>query len=418
MFSVSLNEVRGLVLRAQGLGGVDSVLEGKERTFEIIDQLGYVQIDTISVVNRSHHHVLWTRQDDYREEYLRDLQETERSVFEYWGHAMAYLPMKDFRYVLPRMENFKHSSSSWVKHHIEKGKPLMKEVMARIRENGPMGSKDFTHLGSDQKGNWWNWKPAKVALEYLFWRGELLVTKRVKFQKVFDLRERVLPPEIDLSIPKENECAEFLILRALKAMAVAKESDMYQFLQSQAGRDSELTIASKKHIKQIIPHLIESKKIKPISIEGINETYYSLPETLEEISTAEKKKGSIHFLSPFDNLIIQRKRVKELFHFDYSLECYKPVNKRIYGYFVFPILWENQLVGRFDPKADRKEKKLIINHLQIENNFKTSDDFIHAISVKFKDFAEFNQCENIIFDNPSSNSMIKKINNHLKALMR
>ncbi|MEJ2053570.1 MAG: crosslink repair DNA glycosylase YcaQ family protein [Calditrichaceae bacterium] len=387
---------RQIVLSSQGLDGKFENKSVKNGLINLFDQLGYIQIDTISVVERTHHHTPWVRLTGYTKELLHDLQAVDRLIFEYWGHAMSYIPMSDYRYFLPKMRRFENPSHPWVSRMYENGKHLLDVVMQRIREEGPLASKDFKRMDNKKAGTWWDWKPAKFALEYLFWRGDLMISERRKFQKVYDLTERVLPDHINLTMPGENEIARYLVNRALRAMGVANEREILKFLQPGSARDSNFQAAGKDSIYRAINELLEEKRITPVIIDGKKgASDYALTETLQSIDNSEKSEMPVHFLSPFDNLIIQRERIKRLFDFDYALECYLPAEKRKYGYFVLPVLFGDQFVGRLDPKADRKSKHMILSTIAFEEGFEPSEEFIVSFAKKIWEFADFNQCTSV-----------------------
>ncbi|MBA7698532.1 hypothetical protein ES703_107210 [subsurface metagenome] len=192
MRKISSALARRLPLHSQLLDGRTKLPKGKEGIAQAIEKLGYVQIDTIAVINRAHHHTLWTRRPDYSPAMLDELQAKDRRVFEYWGHAASYLPMKDYRYYIPRMRAFPWGDG-WIKRMHERHKDVMKDVLERITKEGPLGSADFKAPDGKKRGAWWDWKPAKTALELLMWRGDLMVTERRNFQRIYDLTERVLP---------------------------------------------------------------------------------------------------------------------------------------------------------------------------------------------------------------------------------
>jgi len=399
--NLSLKQARQIVLKAQLLDGRAALLSGKEGIAQTIDGLGYVQIDTISVIKRSHHHTLWIRRGDYDERMLHDLQAEDRLVFEYWTHAMSYLPMSDFRYSLPRMRNFKNPTSPWARHQWQKSGHLIESVLERIRKEGPLSSKDFA--SSEKKGGtWWDWKPAKVALELLFWRGDLMITERQNFQKIYDLTERVLPDHIDTTMPNDDEVGQFFVRRALSALGIAGQADVQKYMQPGTARDSDLQIAGKNLIENALHDLLDAREVIPVTLEA-NESavYYALSGAIQNIVHQKETTDGVFFLSPFDNLIIQRQRTKRLFGFDYALECYVPVEKRKYGYFVMPILWRDRFVGRLDPKADRKTKTLVVKSLIFEPSFKSFDLLLPLLAKRFVDFAWFNGCEHIAFEKVS-----------------
>jgi len=386
MRSLSLEEARRLAVRCQLLDGVVDFPVGKEGVGRAIEHLGYVQIDTISVVARAHHQTLRARRKDYDVQMLHELLAEDRRIFEYWGHAASYLPMTDYRFYLPKMHR-----APWSKYEREwlaANTDLVRQVYERIRKEGPLASKDFKRPDGEKGGIWWNWKPAKMALEILFSQGELTVTERRSFQRVYDLTERVLPASVDLKEPSVAEVNRFLVLRALGAHGVATPSEIRWHIKGPS--TAEIAIA--------IEALVEEGTIVPVSIEGQNaQELYAHPEALEEAVGLPKPDGC-SFLCPFDNLIIQRERIEWLFDFDYTLECYVPAQKRVHGYFVFPILFGDRLVGRLDPKADRRAKRLIVKRLTFEPWFGEIDDLLPSLATELARMARFDGCESVEFE--------------------
>ncbi|KAA3663115.1 MAG: winged helix-turn-helix domain-containing protein [Calditrichaeota bacterium] len=396
---LSSQTTRRIILNSQLLNGHNILPAGKDGSMTVIEKLGYVQIDTIAVINRAHHHSLWVRQPEYNEAMLHDLQSTDRKIFEYWGHAMAYLPMNDFRFYMPKMKNFENPSGKWTKDRLEKCEPLFPVILERIRKEGPLSAKDFESPDDKKGGTWWDWKPAKMALELLFWRGELMVSERRKFQKYYDLRERVLPSEVDTRMPDKSELSHFLVRRALDALGVVSERELQKFLQPGASRDGDMQVAGKRRLKQALLELIETGDVVALEIEADSTTdYFVFKSALEQSDNAATNETSVHILSPFDNLIIQRERMKSLFGFEYTLECYVPAAKRKYGYFVLPVLWGEKFVARFDAKAERKSKMLRVHKLIFEPEFTAYDEFVPVFVEKINAFAKFNRCEEVVID--------------------
>jgi hypothetical protein len=396
MISISKTEASEIVFHGQLLNGVPGISKGRKGFAEIVDRLGYVQIDTISVINRAHHHILWTRKHEYNEKHLHDLQTKDKLIFEYWTHAMSFVPMKDYRYSLHRMKNFKNPGSTWLKYRYEQSKKYFAPVLERIKNEGMLSSSDFENDEGHKAGNWWEWKPVKTALEYLFWQGDLMVAERRGFQKYYDLTERVLPAYIDTTLPTDYELNRFFILRALSSLGVATEKEIQKFMQPGRGEVSDLQVTEKITMHKTIKEMCEEGEIIRLLIDGDHKSVnYTLPEHLEAVNGKKKRNKKVHILSPFDNLIIQRERTKRLFNFDYVIECYLPEHKRKYGYFVLPVLYGNKFVGRMDSKADRKTNTLIINNIVFEENFTDYDKFIPGFSNKLNKFALFNGCDKI-----------------------
>jgi len=406
---------RRIALKAQMLDGCTDLPSGKEGVAQTIERLGYIQIDTIAVIKRSHHHTLWTRRADYDEEMLHELQAKDRRVFEYWGHAMSYMPMFDYRYILPRIRNFSNHKSKWAQYSLAKCRDILPAVLERIRKEGPLSSKDFSPPPGTKRGTWWDWKPAKVALELLFWRGDLMITERQNFQKIYDLTERVLPDHIDTTMPNDDELGRFFVIRALSALGIAGQTDIQRYMQPGTARDSGLQIAGKNIIEKALRDLLDAKEVISVILEkNENTVYYALSDAFQNIIHQKETTDGVFLLSPFDNLIIQRQRTKRIFGFDYALECYVPVEKRKYGYFVLPILWGDRFVGRLDPKSDRKTKTLVVRSLVFEPSFKSFDTLLPLLAQRFVDFARFNGCEHIAFEKVSP----KKYGAPLKRLVK
>lgn len=372
MESLSVKEAQRLVLSSQKLlGPTPSPLE-------IIEHLGYVQIDTISVVERAHHHVFWTRNPKYKPSTLDQLVK-DRKVFEYWSHAASYLPMQDYRYTLPMKRAFqKRESTSW---HPRDPK-LMSSVLKRIKTEGPLRSKDFEAKNQKSTG-WWDWKPAKKALERLFMEGKLEITERQGFQKVYDIPERVIPSHIDTSMPTDNEYYRFVVQRALRHHGLATANEIGYLMRKDA----------KKKLSQVIQSMIADGEITTVQVEKLENTYFTLPKALDDLPKMSSSK--VHIFSPFDNLVIQRQKLKDLFDYEYQIECYVPAPKRQYGYFCLPIFKGPRPIGRIDCKADRKNKNLIVQSLHFEDGV-DEKSIKTSLTPKLKSFAQFNGCNTIL----------------------
>ncbi len=376
---ITRGDAQKLALTAQQLPR-SRFARGLAGTLQAIEHLGYVQIDTISVVERAHHHTLWNRVPHYRHRYL-DRLVRDRSIFEYWAHAAAYLPIRDYRFCLPRM----HAMAAGQRHWYRKDQRLMTDVLARVRAEGPLQAKDFeAHAGNT--GGMWEWGPVKQAIEYLFMQGELLVTRREGFAKVFDLAERVLPPDADTRTPSENEYAHHLIDRFLRANAIAREVE-FGYLRKGTGAA----------IRRALAERVEDRKVLPVRIRGSQERYYVCPD-FETLLARRIARRTVRVLSPFDNLVIQRRRVRHLFGFDYQLECYVPEAQRKFGYFCLPVLWQGRLVARVDCKADRRAGVFAVRSLLIEPRLRRRDEFLERLGGELKCFAQFNGCARLSLD--------------------
>ncbi|MDF7824717.1 crosslink repair DNA glycosylase YcaQ family protein [Pontiellaceae bacterium B12227] len=370
--SLTIEQARKLVLHSQRLPPTRQGGPAVDATLSAIEQLGYVQIDTISVVQRAHHHTLWARNPRYQPAHLDQLVE-QRQVFEYWSHAAAYQPMRDFRYSLVRKQALKSGEQN---HWFRRDAKLMNEVIERISAEGPLMAKDFESVVQKQQG--WGVKPAKQALETLFMQGDLMVSKRVNFHKVYNLTERVLPAGIDTSVPTKEEYARHLIFQCLEAHGLAQPAQI-----------AYLRKNVKYRIGAALLEMRAAGEVLQVCVEGVD--YYALPASLNLLNKPLSR-SKLKILSPFDNLLIQRKRMKDLFDFDYQLECYVPAAKRKYGYFVLPVLWNGRLAARMDCKADRKTSVLHVHHLVLEPVVKNTDAFFQALEKELAAFMQFNSC--------------------------
>jgi uncharacterized protein len=388
---LTLPELRFLTLESQGLTKSFPFGKGKDAALKAIEHLGYLQIDTLSIVERAHHHTLWTRVPDYKTKYLDELVE-EHSVFEYWFHAASYLPMKDFRFALPQMLNVKQSEM----HYYNADPKVMKYVLDTIRTEGPKKARDF-ESETKKAGSWWSWRPTKVALERLFLQGDLMVSSRSGMQKTYDLTENVLPNSIDTTLPTDLEFAEYLVKTYLQAYGF---TTLKQITHLKTG---ELI---RKNVDKVLKTMLQEGTIQQINIENMPSVF--VRNSLYEKSLT-KITSSIRLLSPFDNSIIHRNRVKQFFGFDYKIECYTPKEKRQFGYFCLPIIFGDTFIGRVDCKAHRKEKEFELIHLHIENTNIDIALWVNSFSELIKNFATFNNCVNLKLTKVSPSKLTDKI---------
>ncbi|MEG0927333.1 winged helix-turn-helix domain-containing protein [Chryseobacterium sp.] len=385
-------------LESQGLLKSSSFGTGKNAVLKALEHLGYIQIDTLSIVERAHHHTLWTRVPNYQPSYLEDLVE-ERNVFEYWFHAASYLPMRDFRYVLPQMLSVQQNQS----HYYNADPKVMQHVLDVIRNEGPKKARDFENE-SKKAGSWWSWKPTKLALERLFMQGDLMISKRKGMEKTYDLRERILPAHIDLTEPTSFEFAEYLVKTYLRAYGF---TTLKQITHLKKGG------ILKKEVNDVLESMLQEKAIQQINIDGIPPVF--VESNIME-SVFDPPAPRVQLLSPFDNSIIHRDRIQQIFNFDFRLECYVPKEKRQYGYFCLPILFGNTFIGRVDCKAHRKSKQFELIHLHIENRDIAPELWLESFIESVKQFAKFNGCTTLLLTKVSPTKLtvtIKKMLNKL-----
>ncbi len=375
---ITKRKARRIALAAQQILNKQPFGRGQNAVLKTIKHLGYVQIDTISVIIRAHHHVLWNRVENYDPKFLVELTKPSKSIFEYWSHALSYLPIEDFRFTFPLKKYYAAQKDPWPKvDNITK-----KQVYNRIVQEGPLMARDFEQDRSGKGSGWFDWKPAKRSLERLFMEGKLMVARREGFQKVYDIPERVLPPDTNITPPSKKEYAQFLIKRNLQAHGIVTAEEICYL---------------RKGIKKIVQaELLENQKemdIIPVRVQGLDNRLYFTKEA--HLNSIQRTNKTLKILSPFDNLVIQRKRLKHLFDFDYFIECYVPPQKRVYGYFCLPILFGDKFLGRLDAKADRKSKMLIIKSLHLDPSLKRETFPEQAYKNTLEKFAFLNGCETI-----------------------
>lgn len=376
--TLSVEQARKLVLLSQWLPWIKPAGKAMDGTLSAVCHLGYIQIDTISVIARAHHHTLWNRNRRYQPAHLTQLL-AEKKIFEYWSHAAAYLPMADYRFSLRPMRAYATGQRHW----FEPNPKMMKSVLRRVAREGPLRAQDFE--GERGKADMWDWKPAKQALEQLFMAGTLMVLRRQGFHKVYDLAERVLPPGVDTTLPSETEQARFLITRFLQANGLGQAAEIaYQ------------RRGVKPMVARCLADMTAQGEVIQLGVKG--EIYYALPASLGLLHQPLQRKR-LKILSPFDNLLIQRKRVQHLFDFDYRIECYTPAHKRKHGYFSLPLLWNGKLVARMDCKAERRERVLVIRDFVSEDSFKHKsplvESLVESLVTELAHFARFNQCARV-----------------------
>ncbi len=369
-------KLRRIALGQQGLLKQAAFGRGKGAVARAIEQLGYVQIDTISVVERAHHHVLRSRVPNYRPGFLDQLQR-EGKVFEHWYHAAAYLPMRDYRFARRRMLAFRNREIGWERSD---DRPLMARILERVRTEGPLKSRDFEDSRPSRAG-WWDWKPAKRALEQLFVEGELMIIGRDGFQKTYDLPERALPADVATELPDLREYAAHLVRNTLRSHGFATQKS---FTHLQPGAPLRQAVA------QTLADEVDQGRVKRLRTRD-GSLWWADAELLER--RAPPAPAVVRILSPFDNAVILRHRVNALFDFDYQMECYVKAEKRRFGYFCLPLLHRDRIVGRMDCKAHRASGELNIKQLHVERT--VDEGFLAAFASAAADFAAFNGCPEV-----------------------
>lgn len=400
MIELSHDEARELAVAAQGLASPDGEAATRADVLAMVRALGCVQIDTIHVVARSQYLVLWSRLGHHDPAWLDDLLHPDRQVFEYWAHAASLIPSELYPYFRRRMRRYAGANETdgpgwsgyeWAAENLA----LLDEIRRAIRERGPLGS---THFEAPERDgpvpawSWWGGKPANRGLDFLWSAGELGILRRDRFQRIYELSERLYPEWHGAELPHPDEERRVLAGRALRAMGVALPrwlNDYYRTKWGVRGWPGPTTA-------EILDDLVARGEALAVDVEGLGPGYVAAELTgpLDDVRHGARAER-VTLLSPFDNLIWDRRRTRELFDFDYMLECYTPAAKRQYGYFTMPILFRGRLVGRVEPKAHRRERRLEIRSVHLEPGAPPVAELADGLQAALRSFATFNGADTI-----------------------
>lgn len=387
--TISLQMARNVMLAAQGLDRLPDQPAGKADILEAIRRMYLLQIDTINVVARSPYLVLWSRLGDYKIEWLDELL-AEGALFEYWAHAMCFIPIEDYglyrRRMLDAMQK-KVWPYKWTVTWAKENSQVMKKVRNHLRKNGAVRSAEFENEGH-MAGGWWNWKAEKDALEILLLTGEVMVARRQNFQRVYDLRERVLPGWDDAALPSSEELHRTQALRAVKALGIAFPSWVPDYFRE-----------PKTGVPKRLETLAGEGLLQRIDVQGFETPAYFHPDhagLIEQALSGDLEPTLTTLLSPFDPLVWDRARALELFGFDYRIECYTPAAKRRYGYFTLPILQRGRLIGRLDPKAHRAQGLFEVKALHLEPGVRVTKPMMSELAAALHRLADWHGTPEIV----------------------
>jgi uncharacterized protein len=308
-------------------------------------------------------------------------------LFEYWSHAACFLPIEDYplyrHLTLNQLTWNEKNWRLWMEAHAE----LVDKLLTHIRKNGPVRSADFERTDGAKAG-WWNWKDEKTALEGLWMRGDLMIAKRHNFQRIYDLRERIMPDWDDARTPSLEVVHETFVLNTVKALGVTKAAWIADYFR-----------LYKKVAQSVIEKLVKHGQLHTVQVEGWDVPGYFHPDQGDAIEAAANGQIPVSrttLLSPFDPLVWDRARGQDLFNFTYQIECYTPALKRKYGYFTLPILYDNALIGRLDPKAHRKEGIFEVKALHLEPGVIVDDALVAEVKSALQACAAWHKTPQVI----------------------
>lgn len=403
METLSLRTARSLALFAQGLLHPPSRRAEFGDVGAVVSRLGVIQIDTINIVARSPYFFLWSRLGSYDPDWLNQALE-KRQIFEFWAHAASFLPIED--YPLHRRIMLEQNRLPWFQGWYEENKAEADAVLAYIQDNGAVRSADFKNH-EEKRGTWWNWKLEKHALEYWFARGELMISRRINFQRVYDLRTRVLPDWKDEDAPDISEVYRRLAGRSIASMGLALPGWVPDYFR-----------LPKKEVQAALHQLIDARQLVELKIEDWQESAWALPEVWEAFKAQDILSQAPEFttlLTPFDSLIWDRQRTRRLFDFDFSIECYLPAAKRRFGYYLLSILHNGELIGRVDAKADRTAKRFEVKALYLEPDVKNDRGLAKKLVTAFSNCAAWHQTPDLLVERCENEELSTAITTILKS---
>jgi uncharacterized protein YcaQ len=343
-------QARRIWLRAQKLDTLNPFgarpFDGPDATRKAVEHLGYVQIDTINVIERCHHHILWSRIPSYKRAHLHQAQSIDKTVFEYWTHALSYVPTRDLPFFLAAMRDHRLEPRNW--YSGVKPEELRK-VIRLIRGGGALSIRDIDDDVLVEKDHpWASRKPSKRALQLAFYNGSLTISERAGMLKSYDLIERHFGWDKAPKPASAKQSTDYLLDRALRAQGVVSLDSI-----------CHLDAPRKAAVRSAIEARLRRGELVPVAVEDAGKTeHWAQPETIAAIPPAART--LVHILSPFDPLIIQRKRLQLMFGYEHRFEAYLPKEKRVFGYFALPVLVGKDIVAAIDLKADRDKGKLLL----------------------------------------------------------
>lgn len=346
--ALSPRTARRLWLHAQKLDTAAPFGAGPDATRAAVEHLGYVQIDTINVIERCHHHILYSRIPDYHRNDLRHAQSVDKSVFEYWTHALAYMPTRDLPIALAEMRAYEQKPSGWFDGVDPKD---LKRLLKRIRDEGALSIRDITDDEPVEKDHpWGSRKPSKRALELAFFIGALTISERQGIVKSYELPDRHFAWDKRPRPASEKQVCAYMLDRALRAQGLVSLDSI-----------CHLDAPRKAGVRELIEARVKRKQLRPVHIEGFEKSqHWMVADAIDALPATDP--ALTHILSPFDPLVILRKRTGMIFGYDHVFEAYIPKDKRRFGYFALPVLVGDEIVAAIDLKTDRQAKKLLVQN--------------------------------------------------------
>lgn len=378
---ISNDAARRLFLERHALGNRHDEALDHDDLRGLVQRIGFVQLDSVNTVERAHHMILFSRAAQYERELLHALHHDHRALFEHWTHDASLIPMEFYPHWHHRFRAAKTriDHPRWRERFGADPEKTIRKVRARIRREGEVSTRDFDDKGA---GGWWGWGPSKTALEYLWRTGELAISRRDGFEKIYDLSERVIPADLRASRPTRKQTVDWACREALSRLGFATPTELANFFDL-------IEIAEAKDWTK---SAMRRKEIIEVNVEGADGSHrhtFAFSSIEADIAALGDPNESMRLLSPFDPAIRDRKRTQRLFGFDYTIEIFVPEAKRRYGYYVLPILEGTRFIARADLKAHRAEDRLEVKGFWLEPGVKLDRARKATIETALEGLARF-----------------------------
>jgi uncharacterized protein YcaQ len=373
LIQLTSSHARQIWLHAQRLDTSAPFGSGPQATPAAIAHLGYLQIDTIYVIERCHHHILFTRIPAYRREHLHQAQSIDKTVFEYWTHALSYVPTENLRFFVRSMRGDWQRRITWLG---DVPTEELRRVLSRIRRDGALTMRDIDDQPVEKDYAWASRKPSKRVLEVAFHKGLVTISQRAGMLKTYELMTRHFGFDRLPRPATERETLNYLLDRALQSQGIVSVESI-----------CHLDSPRKPAMLRLLESRIRRKELISVQLEAAGQVlHWVRPETLD--TSPGPTHEQVHILSPFDPLIIQRKRLRLFFDYEYRFEAYVPKHKRVFGYFVCPVLIGDRIVAALDLKTDRSKQKLLMQrwHWVGRGKSRAHRQLVEAALHKFEQF--------------------------------
>jgi len=390
-------DARRLFLHLQGLSRPPRERLDPDGLRDLIEQIGFVQIDSINTVERAHHQILFSRNQTYRQTHLKALHEHDRVVFENWTHDAALIPCVFYPHWRRRFDAERiRLRARWRKWRREGFEDLIDTIRTKIDHHGPTMSRDLTTDAPNNTSNtsdgWWDWHPAKTALEFLWRTGEIAVTRRDGFQKVYDLSDRVISEPYRSADVSPSETIDWACRSALDRLGFATPGELAAFWDAVSPKEAARWCAAR-----LGSDLVEVM-VEPAD-GGKPRTCFVRTDFRDRFAHAPDPPKRLRVLSPFDPVIRDRARTERLFGYRYRIEVFVPAAKREFGYYVFPLLEGDKLIGRIDMKHERQAGALRVKGLWFEPSVRRSAARDRRLSAELERMRKFTGADRMVFDN-------------------